>query len=94
AGTFARWLMPWFYLVFMASPLSYLIDIRRKLRVFLYYNLALFLLRLIAIWGAGTWLGDPVLTVQVFSLVGGILTGGQLAYLLWLGGVWGQGKSR
>ena len=88
AGTYARWLMPWFFLVFMASPLAYLIDIRRKLRVFLFYNLALFLLRLAAIWGAGTWLGDPLRTVQVFSLVGVILTGGQLAYLLWLGEAW------
>jgi O-antigen/teichoic acid export membrane protein len=84
AGEYARWLMPWFYLTFIASPLSYLIDIRRKLKVFLWYNLVQFFARLAALLYGGTQL-DALGTMQLFGAVGAVMVAVQIAYLLYLG---------
>ncbi|MEM6800715.1 MAG: lipopolysaccharide biosynthesis protein [Bacteroidota bacterium] len=89
AGEYARCLMPWMFMVFIASPLSYLIDIKRKLRLFLYLNLFLFLVRLLAmLWGAEQF--DDMGTLWAFGLSGAFMVFLQSLYLLYLGGVWGR----
>ncbi|GAB4415799.1 MAG: hypothetical protein OHK0039_24680 [Bacteroidia bacterium] len=87
AGVFARWLMPSFYLIFIASPLAYLIDIRRKLPSFLLYNALLFVVRLFVLLWAGQRGLPPVVAIGLFSLAGTVLTLGQLLYQLHLGGM-------
>lgn len=83
AGEYARRLVPWLYLTMIASPLSYLIDIKRKLPQFLLYNLALFLLRTgVLIWAGSRF--DALTTVTWFGAVGAVLVAAQIAYLLWL----------
>lgn len=86
AGVYARWLMPWLFMVFIASPLSYLIDIQRKLREFLYYNIALFVVRLITIWIGGLYF-SPVETMMLYGFSGMVMVGFQIIYLLHIGGV-------
>ncbi|MEL6675073.1 MAG: lipopolysaccharide biosynthesis protein [Bacteroidota bacterium] len=86
AGIYARWLMPWMFFAFMAGPLSFLVDVRRKLKVFLYFNLALLLVRLVVLVWAGTqW--TALATVQAFGVAGAVMVAGQLIYLLYLGGL-------
>ncbi|RQH20976.1 hypothetical protein D5R40_31810 [Okeania hirsuta] len=58
AGEYARCIMPWMFMVFIASPLSYLIDIKRKLKIFLYFNVLLFLVRLVALLLGAHYLDD------------------------------------
>ncbi len=84
AGVYARWLMPWFYLTFIASPLSFLIDIRRKLKAFLYYNLAQFIVRLATLLYGGLYL-SPLGTMQIFGATGALMVAIQIGYLLYLG---------
>ncbi|MEZ4825205.1 MAG: oligosaccharide flippase family protein [Bacteroidia bacterium] len=89
AGVYARWMMPWMFMVFMASPLSYLIDIRRKLREFLWYNIGLFSVRLAALWVGGRYFSAEE-AMMIYGFSGMAMVGLQLGYLLYIGGVWGR----
>jgi O-antigen/teichoic acid export membrane protein len=84
AGEYARWLMPWLYLTFIASPLSFLIDIRRKLKAFLWYNLLQFFTRLGALLYGGMNL-NALETMQLFGAVGALMVAIQIVYLLYIG---------
>lgn len=86
AGEFAQWLSPWLYLTMIASPLSYLIDVKRKLKEFLIYNFCLFTTRTSILVWAGTRF-SVMETVAWFGISGAVLVGIQVLYLLWLGGV-------
>lgn len=86
AGEFAQWLSPWLYLTMIASPLSYLIDVKRKLKEFLVYNFCLFTARTSILVWAGTRF-TVMETVAWFGISGAMLVGIQVLYLLWLGGV-------
>lgn len=88
AGEFARWLSPWLYLTMIASPLSYLIDIRRKLKEFLVYNAALFLVRTSVLIWAGRQFG-ALETVAWFGAAGAVMMLVQIGYLLHIGGALG-----
>lgn len=89
AGEFAQWLSPWLYLTMIASPLSYLIDVKRKLKEFLLYNLSLFLVRTgILIWAGNRFSVEE--TVAWFGISGAVLVGIQILYLLWLGGIFSR----
>lgn len=86
AGEFARWLAPWLYLTMIAAPLSYLIDIQRKLPQFLLYNLLLFLVRTsVLVWAANRLeVGE---TVACFGIAGAVMMLVQILYLLSVAGV-------
>lgn len=86
AGEYARCIMPWMFMVFIASPLSYLIDIKRKLKIFLAFNVLLFLVRLAALLIGAHYL-DDIGTMWAFGLSGAAMVFLQLVYLLYLGGV-------
>ncbi len=85
AGRFARWLMPWFYLIFITTPLSWLVDIRRKLKIMLWISLIFFLFR------AGIFLfwqeNDVLYLIQSYGMMNVFLVLGQLVYYLYLGGI-------
>lgn len=89
AGEFAQWLSPWLYLTMIASPLSYLIDVKRKLKEFLVYNFCLFTVRTSILVWAGTRF-TVIETVAWFGISGAVLVGIQVLYLLWLGGVFSR----
>lgn len=86
AGTYARCLMPWMFMVFIFSPLSYLIDIRRKLKVFLYFNVLMFLTRLASLLIGAKYL-DDIGTMWLFGISGAMMVLIQLLYILNLAGV-------
>ncbi|MEL6694990.1 MAG: oligosaccharide flippase family protein [Bacteroidota bacterium] len=91
-GEMAVWLMPWVYITLLTVPLSFLIDIRRKLAFQLRYNVVLFTLRLAALVVGGemlTYIGTIQLYAAVCTAMGAILIG----YMLRLGYVWEKGKS-
>lgn len=89
AGEFAQWLSPWLYLTMIASPLSYLIDVKRKLKEFLIYNFCLFTARTsILVWAGSKF--SVMETVAWFGISGAVLVGVQVLYLLWLGGVFSR----
>ena len=85
AGHYARWLMPWFYLIFITTPLSWLVDIRRKLKIMLWISLIFFLFR------AGIFLlwqeNDVLYLIQSYGMMNVFLVLGQLIYYLHLAGI-------
>ncbi|MEM8898815.1 MAG: oligosaccharide flippase family protein [Bacteroidota bacterium] len=85
AGRYARWLMPWFYLIFITTPLSWLVDIRRKLKIMLWISILFFLFRggIFILWEES----DVQLLIQSYGLMNVFLVLGQLLYYLHLGGI-------
>jgi O-antigen/teichoic acid export membrane protein len=80
SGEYARWLAPAMFLSFIAAPLSYLIDIQRKLREFFYFNVLLFAVRLITLFVSGMYLSD-VESLRLYGLSGFVMMLFQLWYL-------------
>lgn len=87
SGVYAQWMAPYILLLLLVTPLSYLVDIERKLKSFLLITATIFTGRLISLLMAGQMLG-PLQTIAAYSLVSIVLLGIQLGYLLWIGGVW------
>lgn len=85
AGKYAQWLMPWFYLIFITTPLSWLVDIRRKLKVMLWISLLFFIFRggLFLLWKEGS----ISQLIQAYGGMNVLLVLGQLLYYLYLGGI-------
>lgn len=93
SGEYARWLMPWVYLMFIASPLTYLVDIQRRLDFLLGYNIALFIVRLAALLIGGYWMKDyfqDTGAIILYSLLGGAMVAFNIGFLLRIGHVWGE----
>lgn len=82
AGVYAGWLIPWVALMFVTSPLSFLVDVQRKLDVQLRYNVALFVGRLAALLIGGWVLKDDILTLALYAGIGSLLVGWHLTFLL------------
>jgi O-antigen/teichoic acid export membrane protein len=80
AGSYARWLMPWVFMTFVASPMTCLTDIYRRLEAELGYNVLLLITR-----GGTLLLGGYVLTAQQtiigYAIGGSLMMGGYLWFL-------------
>lgn len=66
AGEFARWMMPWVYLVFVASPLSTLFAVTGKLKQGMAFQLVLLSARVAALL-IGARSGDLLFTIMMFA---------------------------
>ena len=86
SGYFAQWMAPSMYLLFITTPLTFLVDIRQRLKVFLGISVLLFIMRLGALGYGGEWL-DSTQTIQLYSVVNFLVILLQLIYLLYLGGI-------
>lgn len=84
AGVYAQRLAPWAYLLIIGMPLSFLTDVLRKLPVFLYFNLGLFLVSGVTLWYGGTYLTE-LATITLFGAGAACVSAVQIGYLLWLG---------
>ncbi|TAE49847.1 MAG: hypothetical protein EAZ89_13445 [Bacteroidetes bacterium] len=84
AGQFSRALIPWMAMVFVAAPLSYMIDVRRKLGPFLGFNVCLFAVRLLSLLWACQHL-SPESAMMVFGASGVCMVLLQLLWTLRLG---------
>ena len=85
AGEFASWMGPWLYLTFVSSPLSTLIAVTEQIKKGFFFQLVLLLSRLGAI-SFGAWLGDPTLTIILFSGVNSLCYIGFLFLLAQIAG--------
>src|SRR5690606_25977012 len=81
AGEFARWMVPWLYLVFVSSPLSSIFSVLEKQKEGMVFQVILFGTRLFALY-AGAMTGSVVIAVASFSIAGAICW---LGFLFWLG---------
>ncbi len=84
AGQMARWLAPWVAMVFLAVPLSYLVDVRRKLKGMLWVNLGLLVIRGGVLIFFIRW-ASPLLTITWFGLAGAVLVAAEVLWFLYLG---------
>ncbi len=89
SGQFAAWMAPWILMLFITSPLTYLIDVLEKQRIALYMTLALLGIRILAL-GLGGLLGSALTTVALYSLSSCMLLFVYLYVLARLGGVSSQ----
>jgi len=80
AGSYARLMVPWLYMVFVTSPLIAFCDASGAQRVYTLYNVALFVSRLVALC-AGFLLGSLLAAVALFSAASAL---SWLGLLLWI----------
>lgn len=93
AGQYTRWLAPSYYLTFIVVPLSWLVDIKRKLNTFLYLNIGIFFMRFLTLYLAAYYY-TPEMVIIAYGAVGIVLGLIQLIYLLYLGEVWSLNTDR
>ncbi len=81
AGQYARWMIPWIAFSYIVSPLSFLINVQRKLKFELWYSTLLIIFR-----GGVLIVGGLYFTAEVcvagYSLVGLIFSAGLLFWLI------------
>ncbi len=80
AGTYASYLAPWVFFVFVSSPLSKLLDIFEKQKALFLFNASLLVSRGCALVVGGNT-GDAGLAIGLFGAVGAIMW---LAHTLWM----------
>jgi O-antigen/teichoic acid export membrane protein len=80
SGEFARWMVPWLYLVFVSSPLSTLFAAVERQDQGLVFQVVLLVARITAIV-FGAWIGDLKLTVILFASVSALCW---LGFLFWV----------
>ena len=71
AGIYARWLIPWIFLMFISSPLTVIFSILERQELALIFDILLLASRVVSLFIGGI-LGDPLLTIMIFSLTGTI----------------------
>lgn len=72
AGIYARWMCLWLLFQFVSSPISSVINVLEKQRISLFFNLALFSGRTLALIIGGL-LQKPLLAIMLLGLVGAVM---------------------
>lgn len=80
AGSFARWMAPWVYMVFVTSPISFLFSVLNKERESVIFQFVLLVSRVTAVY-AGATLQNVLLSVVLFSFVSALC---YAAFLVWV----------
>jgi O-antigen/teichoic acid export membrane protein len=80
AGEYVRWLLPWYYLIFLTKPIMNVINIEMKQKVNLYFNIGFLVSRIMALMTGGL-LKDPLLTVILYGMAGFIA---KMIHLVWI----------
>jgi lipopolysaccharide exporter len=86
AGVYAQILAPWFFVVFISTPLSSIFNVFEKQSASLGFNVILLISRIIVIL-IGGFFGDPVLCMVLLSVTGVIFWSWMNMYMLKMGGV-------
>lgn len=81
SGVYVKILVPWLFLVFISSPLSTLFSVLEKQEIGLFFNVALLISRVLALF-IGGYYGDPIFTMTLFSVTGVIFWSWMNIYLL------------
>jgi O-antigen/teichoic acid export membrane protein len=87
SGTYVKILVPWIFLVFLASPISTLYSVFEKQKVWFTYSMALLISRFVALAIGGVYAKSPEFSLGLFSLTGAIFSLWNNAYLLNLVGI-------
>ncbi len=69
AGEYAKWLLPWIFLLFINAPSISLITVINLQKSVLIFDACLLVMRIIAVYIGGTYY-NPIITIKMFSLVG------------------------
>ena len=80
AGVYSRWLMPWLYMTFIASPLSTLVYVYERQGAELIFQVLLTAFRIGALW-VGFALDSSNLAVALFALTSAVVW---LFYFIWI----------
>lgn len=70
AGDYTRFLIPWLFLVFMNSPITTLIYILKKQKLFLFFEIVLLSSRVMALFLGFVVFANPYISVGLYSTVG------------------------
>jgi len=81
AGYFALILLPWLFVMFLNSPITFIITVLNKQRQMLMYNLLLLLARLSALYFGYSFYGNMYTTLILFSATGLFFNGFLMIYL-------------
>ena len=93
AGFYVQILAPFFFFVFISSPLSTLLRVLEKQQVALYLNIVIFVSRLFCLL-IGGYIGNPRIALFLFSISGMLIYGWYSFYILNLSGIsWHYGIS-
>lgn len=83
AGIYAQVLMPWTYIALANPPSVMMIPILNKQSAHMVYEIVSLVSRIAAIF-AGVAIGNDIWAIAIFSLVGVLLNGSLIVYMLWL----------
>lgn len=81
AGTYAMILAPWIFTVFIISPISSLFGVLDRQKAFFSFEIVTLCIWTILFFIGGT-LGNPVVTLTLFSIGGTFIWGSKCAYLI------------
>lgn len=70
AGEYTKYLVPWFFIVFLNSPISSLVLIMSKQKAYFIYEMLLFISRGAALYIGYKYYNDPKYSVIIYGLVG------------------------
>lgn len=85
AGIYAQILAPWFFAVFIFTPISSLFGVLERQRGYLSFEIVTLCTWALIFYVGGTF-GDPFLTLTLFSLCGMLICGSKAAYLVRVSG--------
>lgn len=77
SGEIAIWLIPWIFLKFLASPVSWVLDIVNKQRLLMNMKIAMLFFRVSSVLGAHFVLGDYL--VEAYAISGALVNFANLA---------------
>ena len=82
AGTFTQLLIPWLFLMFLNSPMNYIIIILNKQKYMLIYDILLLIFRFLGLFIGYKFLNNVYYSIALFSLVGVIFNLFYLFYVI------------
>jgi O-antigen/teichoic acid export membrane protein len=83
-GLYIRILLPWIFLGFLNSPISSLITVLNKQKIFVAYDIALLTFRFFAIYVSYRLFNDIIISIITFSIVGIIFNIIVLCYYIYI----------
>lgn len=82
AGNFSQILIPWLFLMFLNSPISYIFTVLNKQKQFLIYDILLLITRFLALYIGHEFFNNVWFSIFLYSLVGVIFNLFLLFYIL------------
>jgi O-antigen/teichoic acid export membrane protein len=84
SGQITRILIPWLFLMFLNSPLSFIITILNKQKVMVFYDIILLICRFVALYSGYYLFNNIFASVALYSLAGFVLNGMLIFYFIFI----------